>query len=74
MNSDQEVDVNRKTEAYKRHLQVSSVIYPERKKENEWNRKSHSSPIKGYRRFSDQESDITNQVNIPRNSCIFDEY
>lgn len=50
------------TKPFKRHLQVNSVAYPGRK-EIDWNRKAHSSPIKGYRRFSDQEeSGDTNQV------------
>lgn len=57
-----EVDVkDGKPELYIRRLQVNSVNYPPRK-ENDWNRKVHSSPIKGYRRLSDQESDIKNQV------------
>lgn len=46
----------------RRHLQVNSVILPERKVDADWNRKSHSSPIKGYRRFSGQEFDDTSQV------------
>lgn len=46
----------------RRHLQVNSVIFPERKEDVDWNRKAHSSPIKGYRRFSGQEFDDTSQV------------
>lgn len=76
MSSDQrqnEVDeINQKPELYKRHLQVNSVVHPVRKDNNEWNRKVHSSPLKGYRRFSDQEpSNNENQVNNPLTSCIF---
>lgn len=45
----------------RRYLQVNSVTLAERK-EVDWNRKAHSSPIKGYRRFSGQEFNDTSQV------------
>lgn len=75
MSSDREqsevVEKENKAEVYKRNLQVNSVVYPSRR-ENEWNRKAHSSPIKGYRRFSDQDSNGNTKVNNPRTSCIFE--
>ena len=40
---------------FKRHLKVNSVTHPVLK-EDDWSRKSHSSPIKGYRRFSGEET------------------
>lgn len=59
-------------ELYNRHLQVNSVVYPLRK-QNEWDRKAHSSPVKGCRRLSDQEpgsNTNTYQVDNPRTYCI----
>lgn len=49
----------------RRHLQVSSVTYPERK-EVDWQRKVHSSPSKRYRRFSGQEFNNTNEVCVAK--------
>lgn len=60
MNSNKEFCENEdgKDKYSQRRLQVNSVVYPPRK-EVDWNRKAHSSPIKGYhRRFSDQESSL----------------
>jgi hypothetical protein len=37
---------------FQRHLQVNSVGNPTRK-EVDWNRNAHSSPVKGYRRESE---------------------
>lgn len=57
-----QAEKNEASKRFKRHLQVNSVVYPVRK-EIDWNRKAHSSPIKGYsRRFSNQESSDTGQV------------
>lgn len=54
---------------FKRHLKVNSVTHPVLK-EDDWSRKSHSSPIKGYRRFSGEETNNI-EVKSPRISCIF---
>lgn len=67
MNSEQATpesvdETRRKFKRHERHLQVSSVTYPERSPVD-WNRKAHSSPSKSFRRFSGQESNYqTNQV------------
>jgi hypothetical protein len=47
---------------WKRHLHVKSVVYPVQTDNDDRNRKAHSSPIKGYRRFSEQEPSNNNQV------------
>jgi hypothetical protein len=64
MNSDREKNEVEKQlgipKLYKKRLQVNSVVYPVQKEYKDWNRKAHSSPIKGYRRFSDQENSSKN--------------
>lgn len=39
----------------RKHLKVRSVAAA-LKKDNDWNRNAHSSPVKGYRRFSEHEA------------------
>lgn len=46
-----------KINEYQRHLQVNSVGNSGSRKEADWNRKAHSSPIKGYRRNSGLETE-----------------
>lgn len=47
---------------FKRHLQVSSVLQTSERPDTDWNRKAHSSPSRGYRRFSNQEANDKSEV------------
>lgn len=50
-------------------LHVSSVVYPTRSP-HDWNRKSHSSPSKSYRRTSGNEPKETKQVGSVRDHWV----
>lgn len=53
-----------KRKRFRSHLHVNTEIHPI-KKDIDWNRKAHSSPIKGYhRRLSDQESSSGNHSQV----------
>lgn len=52
-----------KIEDTRKHLNVRSVAVT-LQKDVDWNRNAHSSPVKGFRRYSDQETDAKAPVRI----------